>query len=269
MERVLAVLKKLIVLSDFKTAKTKFASQGIDKDIIDSYFKKFKEVRDQNKIKETEKKNIDTWASKPWKDFKGFVDNLEATVSKTQTKKQPWKLSTPEGATKVAENSEWVIYLIEDFEASKKLGTRNWCISRDKSAWYDHTEPDEDYPDVEQYIFYFALSKTKSYKEIGKSENNKITYEDPWHRIAFEVHWNNVIVYWNAEDVSSFTYPSFNAGVAQLPEFKKKLPEPPALLHDDDDEEKTCEDCGIVLDPFEDIICNNCTKDRQATYRRT
>lgn len=264
MNRVLSALKKLIVISDFKTAKTKFASQGIEKDVIDSYFKKFKEVRDQNKIKETEKKNIDTWANKPWKDFRAFVDSLETTVSKTQTKKQPWKLATPEGATKVAENSEWVIYLVEDFKASKKLGTRNWCISRDESAWYDHTEPNEDYPDEEQFIFYFALSKTKSYKETGKTESNKIKYEDPWHRLAIQVHWNDVSSYWDAEDVA---YPSLKGtGVTQLPEFKNKLPEPPLLQ---DEEEDICEDCGIVLDPYsEDIICKRCAKDRQATYRR-
>lgn len=65
---VLALLK--VIESDFKTATVKFVSQGIEKEAIDSYFKKFKEAKTRNKIKDENEKNIDFWAKKLGRNLK-------------------------------------------------------------------------------------------------------------------------------------------------------------------------------------------------------
>lgn len=199
---LLAALEKIIT-SDFKTAKTEFLRQGIDASIIDSYFKKFKEARDQNKIKSIEEKNIDLWAKMKWVQFKAFVDSLQKTLTKTQQKKQPWKMGAPSGSFKVAENDKWVIYRIETYEAAKKLGTHNWCIVRDEFTWNDYYRGGIESTDGAPSNFYFALSKTKSYDIVKASE--PIMYKDDCHKIAIQVYpyrYDFAILYWDASDTN-------------------------------------------------------------------
>ena len=256
--KLIAALTKIITTSDFKTAKVKFISQGIDKEVVDSYFKLFKECRDQNKIKKTEDKNIDAWANKSWEVFTKFVDGLQTTFTKTQERKTPWKQPVPEGAEKVAENAEWVIYHIDSFKASKALGTRNWCVSRNEHDWYDYTEIDENYPDQEQYTFYFALSKTRSYQIKNINESTDIThgshieYDDVWHRIAIQVDWNEQNEYWNANDSSFSSLPKD----IKLPEFKRKIPDFPLSLNTPKKGQGICNNCDKPLS--ECTCCVDC-----------
>lgn len=191
---VLALLK--VIESDFKTATVKFVSQGIEKEAIDSYFKKFKEAKTRNKIKDENEKNIDFWAKKPWKEFKAFVDSMQKTYTKTEQKKQPWKFGNVAGAKKVAENTNWVVYKVDTYAAAKKLGTNNWCIVRNEEFWDDFKLGRGQRPS----IFYFALSKIASYDVLSPEvDDRNIEYENPSHRIAIQSLYDNEI-YWDADD---------------------------------------------------------------------
>ena len=219
MFRALVIAKYKIVLADYKTVKYKFIKQGIAPDSVNKYIDTFKKLRDQNKIKDLKKKDIDFWGRGKFEDFVSFIDQSQKEKSKSELKKEerkaPWKMDEiPEGAEKVAENKDWVVYRIDNFEASSKIGTRNWCISRGENAWVDVTSGK---------IFYFFLSKNKSYVEISRSEQGHIKYEDPWHRFAMQVNPNESKVYWNAED-KSFNQPE---SVENLPEFKVEIPKTP------------------------------------------
>lgn len=199
--RILAILRKIIIESDYKTAKTKFMSQGIKEPNIDSYFKKFKEIKNQNKIKEISDKNIDTWAKKPWGEFKKFVDKLQDKPTRREEKKYPWKMETPKGAKKIFENDDWVIYYVGTWEAVKALGTRNWCIVRQQNYFDEYIEGGSNSPNDHATDFYIALSKKKSYKILNSNDDN-IQYDDPDHRIAIEVTEYDT-TYWDADDDSS------------------------------------------------------------------
>jgi len=194
MHKLIAALQKIIIRSDFKSVKTKFLDQTIAEEDIEDSFERFKKLKDQHRIEKEDDKNIDFWGGQPFENFIQFIETLEGTTTKRQIKKAPWKMETPVGADKVAENTEWVVYRVNTFEASQKLGTRNWCISRNEKHWDTETEGRQ---------FYFLLSKTKSYKELNKEEKSgHIEYEDVWHRIALQVDSddgdNNT--WWDADD---------------------------------------------------------------------
>ena len=157
--KLLKALRKILVTSDFKSAKKKFLDMEIPVLSIDDIFERFKKLKDQHRIEKDNEKNIDYWASKKFYDLVDFVESLEKTPSKTKLKKAPWKTATPEGAIKVTENDSWVVYKIESYEASKKLGTRNWCISRNEGHYESETNG---------MVFYFLISKNRSYDETGK-----------------------------------------------------------------------------------------------------
>ena len=176
----MSYLERIGIIADFKTAKNAFIREGVSPIAIETLFRKFEKAKDQNKITKPDEKNIDYWAKKPWSDFSSFLEELESTLSRGEEKREPWK-STAEGTKKVAENKDWVIFRILSFEGAKALGTRNWCIVRDRITYRNFVEGREEKP----VTFYFALSKTQSYKI--KRAGTPLEYEDPRHRIAIGV----------------------------------------------------------------------------------
>ena len=109
----------IYILADFKTVKKKFATdQNIEVDLVDTYLDEFKELRNRNKIKDHDEKNIDFWGKKSWEEFKEFVDTLKTEKTKTEEK----KLQKQEGAELIAENKDWSVYKISSHIAAMLYG---------------------------------------------------------------------------------------------------------------------------------------------------
>ena len=211
--------KLTTIKADFKTARKKFLDNGIPIHNIDKIFERFKKLRDTHRILKNDEKNIDYWANKNFKYLSTFVEELERTPSKSKSKKTlrnaPWRMETPSGATKVAENNSWVVYKIEDYEASEKLGTRNWCISRSKDHYDSETAG---------MVFYFLLSKKADYGEEDREEKSGfIYYTNAWHRIALQVSYDGTKTFWDAEDNAHSNIPA--KVVADIPEFIIEKPD--------------------------------------------
>jgi hypothetical protein len=181
MHRLKSILQK-IILADFKTTKKKFIDQGIEEDQIDTYFDDFKFLKDHNKIRSIEDKNIDNWGKKPWEEFVEFVDELKTEKSKSEEIREMKK----EGAELVAEDDNWRVYKITTYEASRTYGSGKWCITRDEKWWKKYNRRSQ---------FYFMLSKTRP-------EN------DDWHKIALQLGKNGKKTYWDNTDTSHKKLPS-------------------------------------------------------------
>jgi hypothetical protein len=181
MHRLKSILQK-IILADFKTTKKKFIDQGIEEDQIDTYFEDFKFLKDHNKIRSIEDKNIDNWGKKPWEEFVEFVDELKTEKSKSEEIREMKK----EGAELVAEDDNWRVYKITTYEASRTYGSGKWCITRDEKWWKKYNRRSQ---------FYFMLSKTRP-------EN------DTWHKIALQLGKNGKKTYWDNTDTSHKKLPS-------------------------------------------------------------
>jgi hypothetical protein len=228
------------ITSDFKTAKKKFLDANIPVTTIDEVLKRFKKLRDQHRIEKDNEKNIDYWSTKQFEELVDFVTDLESTPSKTKLRKAPWKMATPDGATKVAENDSWVVYKIDDFEASEKLGTRNWCISRSENHYASETAG---------MVFYFLLSKTRSYDEESKDEKSgHIFYKDDWHRIALQVTHAGKKTFWYANDDSHINAP--DEVINSVPSFIIEKPEVVYWLNADD----LGEDTELAAENLDDAI---------------
>jgi len=180
--QIIAALYKIVIEADFKAVEKKFlATPNIDKQEIQDYLKKFKHLRDQHRITNTDKKNIDYWGKQDFSLFKDFVDSLSSEKSKRNIKKSIHKeaVNVP-GAGLVAENKDWLVYQVDDYDAAKILGSRNWCVVRDYEHWMDYTSGDP------TSRFYFILAKDRP--------------EDEWHKIAIEVYSNGGVSIWDALD---------------------------------------------------------------------
>jgi len=178
-QKVIAALKKIIILADFKTVHKKFVDQGIDPDTVKTYLDNFKIIRDKKDIGEY--KDIDLWGKKPWEEFKNFVDKIKQEKSKTEEKKQ----QKTEGAELVAKNDKWLIYKILTHTAAKVYGSKTkWCITQeDGKYWRDYARTSS---------FYFLISRERD-------------DSDPWYKIAVQVRKGNSfdhdsMDYWDAMD---------------------------------------------------------------------
>jgi hypothetical protein len=181
MHRLKSILQK-IILADFKTTKKKFIDQGIEEDQIDTYFDDFKFLKDHNKIRSIEDKNIDNWGKKPWEEFVEFVDELKTEKSKSEEIREMKK----EGADLIAEDDNWRVYKITTYEASRTYGSGKWCITRDEKWWKKYNRRSQ---------FYFMLSKTRP-------------EDDDWYKIALQLGKNGKKTYWDNTDTSHKKLPS-------------------------------------------------------------
>jgi len=182
-------VKYHIITADFKSVEKVFLRQGVPKDDIDKTFKDFKSAKDANKIKDLQEKNIDTWAKKPFEDFKKFVDKLdsESTVSRKLGSQKT------DGAKLIAENEGWRVYKILNHQACMQYGDdTQWCIKKpDGQHWASY---------IKNMNFYFYVSKNR-----GR--------DDPLAKIAMNIDAKGEKEYWNAHN-NNIKEP------AGLPEFK-------------------------------------------------
>lgn len=185
------------VLADFKTVEKKFKDQDVSAEDIKTYFDRFKKLRDEHRITDTQQKDIDYWGKKPFDDLRHFINQLSQETSKRQTKKNIHKeVQKIKGTKLIAENDQWVVYKVDSYEASEKLGSRNWCIVREQQHWLSYAA---------NYIFYYFISLT-------------LDKEDRYYKIALGVDKEGKETYWDNLDHQTKSVPDLNR-----PHFKAKF----------------------------------------------
>jgi len=189
--KVVKALRK-IILADFKAVEKKFEKQGVEKELIKEYLDLFRKLRDQQKLKGDDK-NIDNWGKKDFEEFEKFLDE------KSEEKKHICQLKEMEGADLVAENDDWLVYNIKDYEASKRYGEgTSWCITQER--WWNKYQ--------RRINFYFIISK-------------KLDQSNKWFKIAVQVPRKGDDIYWDATDKSHKELPK----ELNIPEFKTEIKE--------------------------------------------
>lgn len=203
--RLFAVLRS--VVADFASVEKKFVDQGEDVSDVKKYLKMFKELRDGQKIKEIEDKNIDNWGKKPFSDLIEFVDSLQNLPTEIRQLRQ----KKIKGAKLVAENKDWFVYEVSEYDASKHLTEgAGWCIKHE-SHWLNYTEGKGDNRPSD---FYFLISKTRS---NDRTAGDPPLYVDKWKKIALQVFENGKKLYWDVPDKSHNELPPEVAST--VPEF--------------------------------------------------
>jgi len=203
--RLFAVLRS--VVADFASVEKIFVDQGEDVSDVKKYLKMFKELRDGQKIKEIEDKNIDNWGKKPFSDLIEFVDSLQNLPTEIRQLRQ----KKIKGAKLVAENKDWFVYEVSEYDASKHLTEgAGWCIKHE-SHWLNYTEGKGDNRPSD---FYFLISKTRS---NDRTAGDPPLYVDKWKKIALQVFENGKKLYWDVPDKSHNELPPEVAST--VPEF--------------------------------------------------
>lgn len=137
----------------------------------DEYYSKFTAIKD--KIKDPEYKDIYKMVKKDPDEVKDYIDNFQ---SKTDVR----RAAKVEGATKLYEDDEWVVYKITSYPAAQFYGKNTrWCIT---GRYEGHEERGEEY--FNKYInqnkldggYYFYINKKDPYKKfcILQQEGGKI-----------------------------------------------------------------------------------------------
>jgi len=220
--KLIMVLKKVIVQADFKTVEKKFIATE-DPASVTEYINLFKKLKDQNRIQDIKKKNIDFWGKKTFEEFKNFVDSLSRQKSMRQMKKSIYREPVNiEGAKLITENDDWFMYEITSYEACKFLGSRNWCIVRDEKTWDEYKVENN---------FYFFIAKNRP--------------EDEWHKIALQVEYDDFTI-WNALDESYGSVTSHIGDTLNLPKYRSLIKYPVEL----------CATCGYSVNDCQ--CCPNC-----------
>ena len=200
---LLAALKRVTILSDFKTVTKKFEDQGIDFDIIESYLSDFKKLKDQNKITDVQKKDIDFWGTQKFEDFISFIVETQAKKSKSEER----KLEKAKGAELIAENGDWVVYKITTHKAAMLYGSgTKWCITEEEGYHWKNLASNS--------IFYFILNK--------KPDNK----EEPFYKIALQIDEDGKELYWDALD-NQHNHGDVEAvenTLGKIPDFKREPP---------------------------------------------
>jgi len=179
-------------LADFKTVEKIFSKEAPPAEVKE-YIERYKTLKNANKIKVIEQKNIDFWGKQDWENFKSFVEELEGTKSKTEER----KIVKETGVDLRVENDEWSVYKILNRDACLFFGAgTKWCITQKDTKYYDqYTNKGND--------FYFLLSK-----KLGK--------DNPWYKIALQVSRSGKKTYWDAVDTSHSSVPA----ELNIPDFK-------------------------------------------------
>ena len=169
---------KSFIDEDFKTTASKFVASGVDKDQVDVYIKKFRELSNKQKLAGDEK-NIDFWSKKAFSEFSDFVDKKETEVAdvanKKAEKKNPGKsedITTPE-----QRSAGWNIIIPLDKTASCYQGNKDsmsdWCVSKREHEYFNKYF----YDDNSNLIFCLNDKKEKWAIEI-KADGSTIIFYD-------------------------------------------------------------------------------------------
>ena len=176
-EQLIKILSYIVIKSDFKSVLKKFEEQGILRNEIEEYFQHFKKIKQKNKIKQVEEKNIDYWGKKSFQEFKDFIDKLKDTKTASEEK----KLKKMEGAELVAENDDYWVYKITNHDAVRTYGSgTKWCITEPDAKWWNKYKLRND--------FYFYIAKHK----------NK---EDPLYKVAMTIDRHGKKTFFDAMDL--------------------------------------------------------------------
>jgi len=193
--KLVKVLAFVVIRADFKTVEKKYLEQNEDPEKVTHYLAEFKRLRDQQKIKETNEKDIEYWGKKPFKDLVEFVEELvELSTEMRQLKQKNIK-----GAKLIASNEKWYVFAIYDYEAAKFLADKTeWCIKHENN-WKSYSEFSD---------FYFFISKDRT---------------DDWRKIALQVQkgadFNDKYTYWDAKDTNHSSY-DLQSHNLELPKIK-------------------------------------------------
>ena len=239
---LIKALQRIIILADFKSVEKKFVDKGADKEEAKKYLDFFKTLRDEHKLKADEK-NIDTWGKKPFEEFQAFIDD------KTSEKKHIRQLKPMEGATLVAENDNWFVYNITDYEASKRYGEgTKWCITQEK--WWNKYR--------RRVNFYFLISK-------------KLDEANKWFKIALQVPRKGKNTYWDSLDNSydklptKLSVPKFTITKKEIDVSEGKLERLVDLLKDDYESQEEFYQSEEAYESYEEYLNEEAIHD---DYRR-
>ena len=123
---------------DYKTTAVKFVASGVDKEQVDVYIKKFRELSNKQRLSGDEK-NIDTWAKKTFSEFSDFVDAKETAVTKSSVKKDSGK--SIDITTDEQRSAGWNIIIPLDKESSCYYGNKDsmsdWCVSKREHDYFN------------------------------------------------------------------------------------------------------------------------------------
>jgi hypothetical protein len=123
-----------ILKEDYKTAKSKFLSQGGQAEQVDSAIKAYKELLQKNQITDKDKKQIDWWGKQGWTKFKEFIDGFSGYVTTTQVKKR--KLVGK--SIILREDDKWLIVIPLDKDASCFHGKNSdWCTTKPMDEYFE------------------------------------------------------------------------------------------------------------------------------------
>lgn len=182
--KLIKILSRLIVQSDFSTVKRKFLKQNAHSEEIKEYFEIFRDLKKKNKIKNKQERNIDYWGKKQFSEFKTFIDNVKGSKTKSEEK----KIKKMEGAELVAQNKDYYVYLITNHDAAMTYGSgTKWCITQPNGTYWGR------YSARNNFYFFIAKNKTK---------------EDPSYKVAMTVDRDSKKTYWNALDHQIITPPT-------------------------------------------------------------
>lgn len=174
MRYLIATLKELFVTGDFKSVEVKFEKQGIPSGQVKDYLSKFKKLRDDQKIKDPNEKNVDYWGKQDFKELKKFVDKLGGLSPEIRKLQQ----KNIKGAELVAENEDWYAYWIKSYEASKFLSEdTEWCIK--------HKDHYDSYAIKNNIYFYISKNRDK---------------DDKYFKVAVLYDMGGMLEWWDAKD---------------------------------------------------------------------
>ena len=227
---------KAFLNEDYKTTTAKFVASGIDKDQVDEYIKKFKELSNKQKLAGDEK-NIDTWSKKAFSEFKEFVDAKETEVAvvanKKAEKKDPgtsFDITTPE-----QRSAGWNILIPLDKASSCYQGNKDsmsdWCVSKREHDYFDKYF----YEANSNLIFCLNAKKEKWAIEIKSNGSAFIFYDIKDNQISkseFEkqtkLNFDDILRSYEPfiEKIKAFKQPNFDKiSLAKLQQLKSKFPD--------------------------------------------
>lgn len=191
------VIDSQLLESPFSDAQKSWETAGATADEVELFVDKFKMLKNRNVLK-GEEADIGKWIKKGFDEFKKFIEEKEAHVTKAVNRKE--KLHDVD---KVFENDDLMIVVPKSYEASCKYGAgTKWCTSAGstRAHWDSHA-------DMGVRLFYIIS------KKLDKS--------DPMYKAAVAVppHLTGKtanLTFYNAED-----------NVISPEEFKKVYPTVP------------------------------------------
>jgi hypothetical protein len=117
------IIEQLALNENFSSQKNRFLDAGADSHAVDVAFQQFKEMKERGLLS-LEQKDIDRYQS--FEELQAVVAEKSGVKSKTQQK----KAQKSAGAELVYEDSDWKVYHITTYEASKLYGKDTaWSIS--------------------------------------------------------------------------------------------------------------------------------------------